>query len=130
MSASVTRNYRQVRINTVVARLFGACFLTPRNRMERLFEEVAELGQALDYPEEEAVRIVRLAYQGQRGEVRQEIGGVSVCLLSLCEVLKESADDCELAELRRLEAKRPEEMAAKLAAKLASGIVTMETEDA
>lgn len=124
LTVRVARNLRQSRLNDWVARAFGARFLNKASRVERLFEEVAELGQALDYPEEEAIRIVRLAYAGQKGEVRQEIGGVAVCVLSLCEVLGVSADECESEEIRRLLAKDISHFREKLKAKVASGICT------
>lgn len=128
-AAVVTRLVRQQRqreINHQVARLFGARFLTKRNRIERLIEETAELAQAEDFPLEDALRIVRLAYEGEKGDPDQEVGGVSVCLLSYCQVTGRSADELERRELDRLASKDPKELAAKLEAKIASGIVTDE----
>ncbi|MCP1540123.1 hypothetical protein [Methylorubrum extorquens] len=121
-----SRNRRQREINYQVARLFGARFLTLRNRVERLIEEVAELAQAEDFPLEDALRIVQLAYAAPKGDPDQEAGGVSVCLLSYCEVKGRSADHLERRELDRLATKNPEELAEKLKAKIASGIVTDE----
>lgn len=122
MQVRIARDERQSVLNRWVARAFGARFLNPYSRMERLFEEVGELGQALDFPEEEAIRVIRLAYAGKKGVVGQEIGGVTVCMLSLCEVLGVSAEACELEEVDRLLAKDLTHFQEKLKAKLASGI--------
>lgn len=133
MKISPARHMRDVRQtvgNNWVRRAFGARFLTPYNRTERVLEEAIELAQALDFPKERIHELIDLVYAKERGEVRQEVGGVSNCLLSLCETLGISADECESDELNRVLALPVEHFQAKLKAKLEAGICTEPQQEA
>lgn len=124
--AKAVRDLRQQIVNNWVATAFGKRFLVRRNRAERVLEEALELAQASDYPEHLAAALVAKVYARPKGEIHQEIGGLSVCLLSFCQVEGLSADDCEVLEIERVLSKPVDHFRRKLKDKLAAGICTDE----
>jgi NTP pyrophosphatase (non-canonical NTP hydrolase) len=69
----------------------------------RFIEEAVELVQALGLTREKVLHIVNYVFDRAVGEVKQEIGGVGMTLLPLCEALDVSAEQCFRTELRRID---------------------------
>lgn len=118
----IVRNKRQEHFNELVASCFGRRFLNLKSRSERVLEEAIELAQASDYPREMMHALVDKICDREKGEIYQEIGGVSVSLLSYAGVAKLSADWCEAEEIRRVEEKPVEYFQQRLKEKIAAGI--------
>jgi hypothetical protein len=120
------RMLRQQRAFEWCRRAFGVSVAENRpERAARFLEEAIELAQVVGLPEEAAARLVRHIYSRPVGEIRQEVGGVSVTLLILCEQLGINADWEEAKELARVVAKTaqdPEHFAHRLDAKAAAGV--------
>lgn len=75
----------QLRVAHWMLQCFGAAIAADMvERIFRFFEESAELAQALDMTEAEAMEVVRYVYSREKGEPRQEVGGVAVTLAALC----------------------------------------------
>lgn len=94
----------------------------PRVRALRLAEEVVELAQALDVPEEQMARLVGAVYARPRGTAFQELGGVQVCLAVLCDALGIDPDESLVAEVRRVLSKTPEHFAERNRQKIEMGL--------
>lgn len=82
-------------------------------RAARFFEEAAELVQAIGLPPEHAMRAFNHVYGREPGKISQEVGGVGVTLMALCDAVGLSTDDCEVAEINRCLSKSPEHFAAR-----------------
>ncbi len=72
-----------------VNRWMQACFgpAISADGIERNFrfgEEALELMQALGATEDEAMTLVRYVWSRPKGEPKQEVGGVMVCMAALC----------------------------------------------
>lgn len=93
-----------------------------RERGQRLLEEVVETLQALELASSDAHAIVDYVYSRQRGSVFQELGGVGVTLLSLCEALGLDADEAERVEIRRVLSADPARFRLRQAAKAEAGV--------
>lgn len=78
---------RQTDILDWVKRTFGQQTLTKEERYRRFIEEAVELGQALDIPSQDIIRIVEVVYSKPKGIISQEIGGVGLTLEALCAFL-------------------------------------------
>ena len=97
------RNERQQTLSEWAIKCFGESEATnPAQRGLRLVEEVIELAQVVKCPKETLHSLIDYIYSRPSGGVYQEVGGVSVTLLLLCESLGISADLAELAEIRRV----------------------------
>ncbi len=76
-------------------------------RMARFFEEVCEALQAEDFPREWLDQLIARVYSREKGEIKQEIGGVMVTLAAWCNAKRidlELAAETELARcLRNIE---------------------------
>lgn len=87
------------------------CFglVIPFDKVERnyrFFEESAELVQSLGMRREDAHRLVDYVYDRPTGEPHQEVGGVNVTLLALCEangINNSFATDMEIQRITRPE---------------------------
>ena len=122
-TASESRDERQKQVQDWVARCFGTeVAIDPRERITRVMEESVELAQSLGMPEEAVHALVKYVYSRDVGTVGQEIGGVCITLLALCETLKLSANDLEAQELNRILSKDPEHFRQRQAAKHADGV--------
>lgn len=80
----------EMSFQTRVAAWMLDCFgpVIPFDKVERnhrFFEESAELVQSLGMTREDAHRLVDYVFDRPTGEPFQEVGGVSVTLLALCE---------------------------------------------
>lgn len=71
-------------------------------RARRFLEEAVELVQALGLTKDDVLRVVDYVYGRPVGEVENEIGGVGMTLLPLCEALDISAEQCFRRELARV----------------------------
>jgi NTP pyrophosphatase (non-canonical NTP hydrolase) len=98
----VSRDVRQRQSAEWVRTMFGEANMTPEARATRLMEEAIELAQACDLPREVIERLTDHVYSKEKGEIGQEIGGVSTTLLALGESLGYSVDDEESKELVRV----------------------------
>lgn len=87
-----------------------------RNRHWRFVEESIELAQACQVPKEDVLALVDYVYNKPPGEVYQEIGGVFVTLLALCNAENEELAECGNIELKRVWA-NIDKIRAKMAAR-------------
>lgn len=75
-------------------------------RKYRFLEEVLELVQTVELPdenaEEECIRLVRYVFSRPKGEPFQEAGGVMVTFALLCNSLKIDAQDAAVVEEQRV----------------------------
>lgn len=110
-----------------VQRTFGAELLAPQERVARLLEEVVELAQAEDLPEERALALVRHVYSKPPGSPLQEVGGVGVTLLAYCGSKGISADTAERMELDRVLSLPAEHFRRRQAAKANAGVAAEPT---
>lgn len=126
---TVTRNLRQRAGLDWALRCFGAAAAHNHDeRVRRFAEEALELAQSARMSEEAAIDLVRYVYSRPAGELTQEVGGVSLSLLNLCEFVGVSADECELRELNRVLSKDPAYFRARQNAKALAGVASPATE--
>lgn len=92
-----------------------------RKRVLRFLEESLELFQAEGGDMEQASALLERVYSRPPGNPRQEVGGVSVTLLSYCSAAGLSADQCELEEINRVLARPLAEARKRYDAKTKAG---------
>jgi hypothetical protein len=117
-----TRDKRQATVKDWITRVFGARTLNLRFRAERVLEEALELAQACGYPKAKIAGLVDKVYANPPGEIGQEVGGVGISVLALCDTAGISADHCESAEIDRVLSKSVDHFKARLERKLADGV--------
>lgn len=100
---------------------FGDVAKDPNERALRLVEEAAEVAQSLDVDKDVLIRIIERTYSRPVGVTHQEIGGLLVCVVSLCHRLGYVADALLHAELARVTSKPREWWIAKHDAKVKDG---------
>ena len=111
------------RIRKWIMRTFGvSVFWDRRERARRFLEESLELVQAMELPRVEAQRLLNRIYSRPAGEVVQEIGGVGITFLALCNAEGHDFDLVLEAELSRVEALPPEYWRKRQAAKAEAGV--------
>lgn len=116
-------NRRQQTTANWVGNAFGtACLYDMRERGRRVYEEAAELAQALNVPREELTRIADHVYSKPPGVVEQEIAGVGVSLLATSSAWGVSFDDVLDTEIERVHTLPIEHFRQKKAVKVAAGI--------
>lgn len=100
----VERNQRDARQAAVLAWVKRELLSdgTALQRARRLVEEALELFQAVGGDAETAARIAAHVFARPVGEVKQEVGGVAITLMALCETLGVSVADAELIEFNRI----------------------------
>jgi hypothetical protein len=118
----LNRNVRQNEAQIWAAEAFGGQDMNHENRAKRFVEEALELAQACGLQRWDVLNVFNHVYDRPPGEVTQEVGGVGVTLLCLCEALHLSADGCERAELSRVQAKPAAHWQARLVEKQAAGL--------
>lgn len=89
----------------VRSRLGTAVLMDRRERAARLVEEAIELAQAEGVSEVSIRNIAKRVYSREVGEVKQEVGGVGVCLLAYC-----YATDLDFVALTKREVDRIEKV--------------------
>lgn len=119
----VHRAERQTWVGVWAERLFAAGSRNRRIRALRFLEEAMELGQTQGLTFDDVVRQAQWTYGRPVGDVKQEIGGVTVSLYALAENLGVSVDGCEADELLRVKTIDPAKIQAKEAAKIAAGLL-------
>lgn len=93
-------------------------------RSLRTVEESIELCQALGVPKEKVLLAVDTVYSRPVGEPEQEIGGVLLTTVIMCESMHLEADELLERELRRVLQKSPEHFAKRNQEKLSLGLET------
>lgn len=103
---SESRAYWQARVAAWVANAFGA---EHANNVEqrglRLVEEAIEAGQAAGCDPATLHKLIDYIYAKPPGDLRQELGGVGLCVLAMADAAGFSADDAERMEINRVLAK-------------------------
>ncbi|MHD0644625.1 hypothetical protein ACYPKM_03160 [Pseudomonas aeruginosa] len=106
---------------TEVGKWVRACFGEQQEkdlseRRNRFLEEALELGQASGMHKEDALALVDYVFSREKGEVKQEVGGVMTTLAALCNVENIDIKSAAAEELGRIQ-KRIKEIRAKHASK-------------
>ena len=97
------RHSRQYQIQTWCKQAFGYDHATNvEQRGVRFREEAIELAQSVGVTREMALALVDFIFKRDPGAVPQEVGGVSVTLLCLCDAFGIQAEDAERAEINRV----------------------------
>lgn len=119
------RNRRQSTAYNWCAECFGAASAgSPHERARRVLEEALELAQAAGVTPEDAAHQLANVYRRPAGDPAQEIGGLSLTLLTYAEAAGLSADACEVDELNRVLNKPTSYFAQRHAEKAAAGVAT------
>lgn len=95
-----------------------------KERLDRLIEEIIELAQAEDYPEDRIAAITNYVYRRPAGEVKQEVGGVYVTFMGYGHAAGVDVHACGRTEIARVLTIDREKLRAKHAAKVAQGITS------
>lgn len=122
ITTAAVRSSRARRMREWVIARWGEAAMSPAERAERLFEEACELMQAEGIEPGRLVTIARLVYSKPAGEPRQEVGGISTCLLAYCASRAFCVDYLERAELERIEGLSVEHFRERHARKVAEGL--------
>ncbi len=120
--ATPKRDERQAVVGEWARRCFGDAAMTIDERIARFVEEAIELAQSVGFPAAGFERLIKYVYARPPGRIPQEIGGVGMTLLALCEVVELSADECEEVEFNRIMAIDPTHFRVRHNAKAAAGI--------
>lgn len=100
---TLSRTERQEVVTDWCRRAFGPESQQDRGkRALRFLEEALELYQSEGGSRALAEALLDRVYARPAGEPAQEVGGVSVTLLSYCSAAGLSADECEAAEIQRV----------------------------
>lgn len=111
------------RIASWVTLRFGLSVYTDRyERGRRFLEECLELNQALGVTREDALRLVDYVYARPIGDPGQELGGVAITLLALCDACNLDFEFELRRELYRIELKTVEHFQKRQAAKAEAGV--------
>lgn len=102
-------------------RCFGEQMHDSRLRSLRLTEEVIELAQALGVDQAKMHLLVDTVYSRPVGYAEQEIGGVLLTTVALCETKNWDVEERLLAELSRVLAKSVEHFSGRNQEKLSLG---------
>lgn len=122
------RDRRQAFVGEWARTTFVGAF-TPRERIARLLEEVIELAQAEDFPEEAIAPIVDVVYRKDKGVPEKEVGDIGLTLLAYCACRGISADALEAREWERVAAIDPEHFRKRHNAKADAGIAARIVDD-
>jgi len=122
VSTLETRTRRQRAVFAWVKRVFGGAVANHvGERALRLVEEAAEVAQSLEVPMELLEKVIARVYSREPGKVRSEIGGVSVTLLALSELVGVQVDAAETEEIERIFGLDEDVFRKKQAEKVAAG---------
>jgi len=92
----------QDRVRAWLTHCFGFRIATDkRERSWRFFEEAIELAQAVGMTESECRELITYVYGRDRGEIKQEVGGVMLTLSALCSAHLINMDTAADDELKR-----------------------------
>ena len=118
----MTRSERQKMVAAWVRSTFGDNAMHRRERAMRFLEEALEVVQAAGITAAEIRRVQHAVYFRPPGDIKQEFGGVSLCLLALCEAEGVNADACELQEIMRVSSIDPNKFRSRHNEKVKLGI--------
>lgn len=116
------RDRRQSIVLAWATRMFGQCTTQLTERALRVVEEAIEVGQAAGLTKEQVQRLIDRVYSRPAGDVREELGGLLVTCLAICEVMRISGDDLERDEMERVLSLPEEKVREKHAQKVAEGV--------
>ena len=120
----IIRSLRQRRAYEWALAAFGkAQVQNERQRALRFLEEAIELYQACGGSEEQAQKLLSFVFNRPIGTIVQEVGGVGLTLLVLCEALGIDADHEEFRELSRVLQKPLAEFTARNQEKIKAGFL-------
>jgi hypothetical protein len=118
----------QFKIAEWISRCFGKeVFYDHEERGRRFIEEAVELNQAIGVSKEDILRIVDHVYSRPVGDVFQEIGGVGITLLGLCQSVGYNFEAATQTELDKVEALPTLHFRKRHIAKAEAGISMMPT---
>lgn len=120
--ALADRDVRKEQVRDWVVRCWGEGAVGVVERVERFFEEAAELTQAEGISRDRLAEIIRHVYDKEPGKPPQEVGGIGTTLLAYCAAKGISADECERRELSRILGKPVDHFRARHDAKVRSGL--------
>lgn len=120
--AANSRDDRQEQVRDWVVRCWGDGAVSVVERVERFFEEAAELTQAEGISRDRLTEIIRHVYDKEPGQPPQEVGGIGTTLLAYCAAKGISADECERRELSRILGRPVDHFRARHDAKVRSGL--------
>lgn len=121
----VARGDRQRQVSEWCERCFGVEHATSLPaRGIRMLEEAIELAQAVGVDPAMAHKLIDFVYGRPVGEIGQEIGGVSLCILALANAAGLDADAEEAKEITRVLSKDPAVFTKRNAEKNAAGFDT------
>lgn len=120
---ALSREQRQLIVTDWCRRAFASESQENRGkRVLRFFEEAMELFQAEGGSREQVEALLDRVFARPAGDPGQEVGGVSVTLLSYCSAAGLSADECEAAEIERVLARPLENARRRYAEKSRAGL--------
>lgn len=96
------RKRRQAVVLGWATRVFGSCTSSIKERALRLLEESIEVAQAAGLSEDTVRRMVDRVYFRSMGNLREEMGGLLVTALAMCEALGVDGDELERDEMERV----------------------------
>jgi NTP pyrophosphatase (non-canonical NTP hydrolase) len=119
------RNRRQRKVFNWVAAAFGPDqAASVEQRGLRLVEEAIEAAQAVGCDKRTLHKLIEYIYGRRAGDLRQELGGVGVCVLAMCEAARLDADTVEVEEIERVLSRPLEHFAARNREKNEAGFVS------
>jgi hypothetical protein len=98
-----------------------------QERGRRFLEECLELNQALGVTRKDVLRLVDHVFNRPVGQVFQEVGGVGLTLLALCDSCDLDFDEETQRELRRVEQKSVVHFRKRHALKVGAGVAMAAT---
>lgn len=124
MLSSFARTVRQTCVSVWVERTFGVAQATSvEQRGLRLAEETIEAAQAVGCDPAQIHALVDYVYARPKGELKQELGGIGVCILALAAAAGLDADTCEMDEVQRVLSKPAEHFSKRNDEKIEAGFI-------
>lgn len=97
-----SRNQRQRLVLRWATRVFGTITTRIEERAMRVVEEAIEVAQAAGISQNTVEKILYRIYGKEPGRIEEEMGGLLVTTLAMCEVLGAEADELERNEIERI----------------------------
>lgn len=117
------RKYQQLKVSDWAVKCFGPSeALSVPHRALRLLEEATEAAQAAGVPAEQCHLLIGHVFAKPPGELFQEMGGVGVTAMALCQAAGFYAEDAENTEIDRVLSKQIEHFRARNQAKNDAGL--------
>ncbi len=117
------RAERQIEVEKWVIKTFGAvCFHSIEERVLRVVEEALELAQSEFIPQEKILELLGHVFSKPRGEPKQELGGLGVCMLAYAASKRINCDIMEVVEVERIKRLSPAFFRTKQNIKAAKGL--------